>query len=178
MIHEWWQTQSIAFPVRLFKAIIKSMADNQTAALISGIYILVLILILLVDLKQRRILNAIALPATLLALAVGLIDGRESFLVTLLGALAGFLFFYLLYWVGGKFYGRGALGFGDVKLAMLLGAMLRLQYVWPALLLGLLLAGLTSILLLLTGRACLRTSLPYGSFLAGAGIIVLVWATV
>ena len=154
------------------------MVDNQMTALITGIYILVLILILLVDLQQRRILNAIALPATLLALVVGLIDGRESFLLALLGALAGFLFFYLLYWVGGKFYGRGALGFGDVKLAMLLGAMLGLQYVWPALLLGILLAGLTSILLLVTGRAGLRTSLPYGVFLAGAGIIVLVWTNI
>ena len=68
------------------------MSDNQTAALITGIYILVLILILLVDLQQRRILNAIALPATLLALVAGLIDGRESFLLAFLGALAGFLF--------------------------------------------------------------------------------------
>ena len=154
------------------------MGDNQMTMLITGFYILVLILILLVDLQQHRILNAIALPATLFALVAGLIDGQESFLVALLGALAGFLFFYLLYWVGGKFYGRGALGFGDVKLAMLLGAMLGLQYVWPTLILGLFLAGLTSILLLLTGRAGLRTSLPYGAFLAGAGITVLVWTIV
>jgi leader peptidase (prepilin peptidase)/N-methyltransferase len=154
------------------------MADNQVTALIAGVYILVLILILFVDLRQRRILNAIALPATLLALLVGLIDGRESFLVAFLGMLAGFLFFYLLYWAGKKFYGPGALGFGDVKLAMLLGAMLGLRYVWPALILGLLVAGLTGILLLLTGRAGLRTSLPYGAFLAGAGIVVLVWTTV
>ncbi len=147
-------------------------------ALITGIYILVLFLILLVDLRQRRILNAVTLPATLLALAVGLINGRETFLIALLGALAGFVFFYLLYLAGRKFYGHGALGFGDVKLAMLLGAILGLQYVWPALVLGLLLAGLTAVLLLLSGRAALRTSLPYGAFLAGAGIIVLVWINI
>jgi len=154
------------------------MANIQLTVLISGIYILVLILILLVDLKQRRISNAIALPATLLALTAGWIAGRESFLLAVLGAIAGFLFFYLLYWAGNKFYGRGALGFGDVKLAMLLGAMLGLQYVWPALVIGLLLAGLTGIFLLATGRAGLRTSLPYGVFLAGAGIIVLVWSSI
>ncbi len=61
---------------------------------------------------------------------------------------------------------------------MLLGAMLGLQYVWPALLLGILLAGIATVFLLLTGRAGLRTSLPYGAFLAGAGIIVLVWITI
>ena len=110
MIHEWCQTQSVAFPVRLFKAIIKSMVDNQMAVLIIGIYILVLFLILLVDLRQRRILNAVTLPATLLALAIGLINGREIFLLALLGALAGFMFLYLLYLAGMKFYSRDALG--------------------------------------------------------------------
>lgn len=154
------------------------MADNQLTTLIAGIYILVLILILVIDLQQRRILNVVTLPAALLALLVGLTNGRESFLLSLLGAIAGFLFFYLLYWLGRILYGRGALGFGDVKLAMLLGAMLGLQYLWPVLLLGILLAGLATVLLLLTGRAALRSSMPYGVFLAAAGIMVLLWTTV
>lgn len=154
------------------------MADTQMTALIVGIYILVLVLILLVDLQQRRILNVIVLPATLLALAAGFIDGRDTFILALLGALAGFLFFYLLFWVGRWFSGKGALGFGDVKLAMLLGAMLGFRYVWPAMVLGLLLTGLTTVLLLLTGRAGLRASLPLGAFLAASGIIVLLWTTV
>jgi leader peptidase (prepilin peptidase)/N-methyltransferase len=70
------------------------------------------------------------------------------------------------------------LGFGDVKLAMLLGAMLGLQYVWPALALGMLLAGLAAVLLLVFGRAGWHSTMPYGAFLAGAGIIVLFWTTV
>ena len=151
------------------------MVDDRTVFLLTGIYVLILVLIALIDLQQRRILNVVALPATILALGAGLIGGRESFLLALLGAFAGFLFFYLLYWLGKKLYGPGALGFGDVKLAMLLGAMLGLQYIWPALALGLLLAGFSSLLLYLSGRASLRTSVPYGLFLASAGIVVLVW---
>jgi leader peptidase (prepilin peptidase)/N-methyltransferase len=154
------------------------MVDNQTGIWLTGIYILVLALILIIDLQQRRILNAIALPATILALVAGFLDGQEAFLSALLGATAGFLFFYLLYWLGRKLYGNGTLGFGDVKLALLLGAMLGLQNIWSALVLGMILAGLISILLLISGRAGLRTSLPYGAFLAGAGIAVLVWTTI
>ena len=168
----------MAFPVGWFKAIIKGMVGHQAAIWLAGVYILILSLILFIDLRQRRILNAVTLPATFLALLVGLFAGRDSFLLALSGACAGFLFFYLLYWLGAKYYGRRALGFGDVKLAMLIGAMLGLQYVWPALLLGILLAGIATVFLLLTGRAGLRTSLPYGAFLAGAGIIVLVWITI
>lgn len=166
------------FPLRSFKAIIKEMAENHTAVWLTGIYILVLIVILLIDLRQRRIMNMITLPTTALALLVGLVGGRESFILTLLGAAAGFLFFYLLYWFGRRLYGPGALGFGDVKLAMLLGAMLGLPSIWPTLALGILLAGLASILLLLFGRAGLRTSLPFGVFLSTAGIMTLVWTII
>lgn len=154
------------------------MAENHTAVWLTGIYILVLLLILFIDLQQRRILNLIALPATALALLAGLLDGRESFLLALLGAAVGFLFFYLLYWFGRRVYGPGALGFGDVKLAMLLGAMLGLRYIGPALVLSLLLAGLTSVGLLLFGRKGMRSSLPFGVFLSIAGIMFLVWTTI
>jgi leader peptidase (prepilin peptidase)/N-methyltransferase len=150
------------------------MAGSQTALLITFIYVLILLLILIIDLRQRRILNIVILPATGLALVVGWLGGRESFFSTLLGALAGFIFFYLLYWWGRKRFGPGALGFGDVKLAALLGALLGIPAVWPALLLGMLAAGLSGLLLLLGGRAGLRSSLPYGAFLAGAGMVVLV----
>jgi prepilin signal peptidase PulO-like enzyme (type II secretory pathway) len=166
------------FPLRSFKAIIKEMAENHAAVWLTGTYILVLIVILLIDLQQRRIMNMITLPTTAVALLAGLAGGRESFISTLLGAAVGFLFFYLLYWLGRKLYGPGALGFGDVKLAMLLGAMLGLHYIWPTLALGLLLAGLASILLLLFGRASMHTSLPFGVFLSTAGIMILVWTTI
>ncbi len=145
--------------------------------LLSGIYVLVLYLILLIDLQQQRIMNVVVFPATILALIASLMRGRETLSLALLGACAGFMFFSVLYWFGSKRYGRSALGFGDVKLAMLLGAMLGFQYVWPALVLGMLLAGLTSGLLLISGRARLRTTMPYGAFLAGAGIITLAWTT-
>ncbi len=172
------QKEKGIFPLSLFKAIIRGMAGNHAAVWLTGIYILVLIVILLVDLRQRRIMNLITLPTTALALLAGFAGGRESFVVTLLGAAAGFLFFYLLYWFGKWLYGPGALGFGDVKLAMLLGAMVGLQYIWPTLALGLLLAGLASILLLLFGQASMHTSLPVGVFLSTAGIMILVWTTI
>lgn len=139
-------------------------------------YIVILFLILVVDIRERRILNALALPGTIVALLAGLASGRSEFLTALSGAAAGFLFFYSLYWVGRKFYGSNALGFGDVKLAMLLGAILGIQQVLIVLSLGMLLAGFAGIILLLTRHGSKQSTLPYGAFLAAAGIIALVWA--
>ena len=141
-------------------------------------YIIILALIFLVDIRDRRILNTVALPGTLVALGAGLANGREAFMISLAGAIVGFLFFYALYWIGGKLYGPGALGFGDVKLAMLLGAILGLQQILITLSLGMLLAGVTSIILLLAKTGNRRCALPYGAFLALAGITVLVWTNV
>ena len=145
---------------------------------LTAFYIVILFIILLVDIRERRILNALALAGTVVALLAGLAGGRDDFLIALSGAALGFLFFYALYWIGGKFYGPAALGFGDVKLAMLLGAILGVQQVMIVLSLGMLLAGSAGIVLLMVKRGNRQSTLPYGAFLAIAGIIVLIWTTV
>jgi leader peptidase (prepilin peptidase)/N-methyltransferase len=142
---------------------------------LDAFYIVILALILLIDIRERRILNALALPGTLIALGAGLANGREPFLVSLSGAIVGFLFFYALYWIGGKIYGPAAMGFGDVKLAMLLGAILGVQQVLIVLALGMLMAGTVGLIFLLANSNNRRITLPYGAFLAMAGIIALLW---
>jgi prepilin signal peptidase PulO-like enzyme (type II secretory pathway) len=75
---------------------------------------------------------------------------------------------------------RSGLGFGDVKLAGVLG--LPLGWLgWPAVLLGLalphLLAGPVALFLLLTGRAKRGTGLPFGpALLAGALLAIAITA--
>lgn len=149
------------------------MAMNLTV-----FYIVILSLILLADIRERRVLNALALPGTLIAIGAGLANGRDAFLVALSGAGLGFLFFYTLYWIGGRLYGSAALGFGDVKLAMLLGAIVGIQQVLTVLSLGMLLAGLAGIVLLLAQQGNRQSTLPYGAFLAFTGIMALIWTNI
>ncbi|MFN2138387.1 MAG: prepilin peptidase [Candidatus Promineifilaceae bacterium] len=143
--------------------------------LLAAFYIVVLLLLLLFDIRQRRILNVLALPAMAVALLAAWLDGPQTFLSALFGLLAGFVFFYVLFAIGMRFYGAGSLGFGDVKLAMLLGAILGLKYVVPVLACGMLLAGAGAIYLLLAGHDRRQTYLPYGAYLAFAGIIAVLW---
>jgi leader peptidase (prepilin peptidase)/N-methyltransferase len=145
------------------------------AVILTAFYIVILLLILLVDARERRILNVLALPGTFVALGAGLANGRDTFLVALFGAVIGFLFFSVLYWIGGKMYGTNALGFGYVKLAMLLGAVVGMHQVFLVLASGMLLAGLAAVVLLMANRKRKDSTLPYGAFLAFAGIVALVW---
>jgi leader peptidase (prepilin peptidase)/N-methyltransferase len=58
---------------------------------------------------------------------------------------------------------------------MTLGAMLGFPYVVFALVLGIMLGGLISFGLIVSGRLSMRSYVAYGPFLAMAGIITVVW---
>ena len=67
----------------------------------------------------------------------------------------------------------GALGMGDVKLAMMLGAALGANAA-SALTLGLFVCGLVAIALVaLRGRAALKSDIPLGPFLAFGALVLL-----
>lgn len=139
---------------------------------IAAIYVAVLLFLLVWDVVYRRIPNVVVLPATLLALGGSALaqSAGGSLPLALAGAAVGLLFFYGLYRLGRRLYGLPALGMGDVKLAMLIGAMVGLNRVLPTLAAGMLLAGLAALLWLRQRRT---TTLPYGAFLSTAAIFTL-----
>lgn len=147
--------------------------------LVNSVHIAVLLLIIVIDLEHRLIFDVVTYPATALALLGSLIVTPEENSIGLaaVGAVAGFVVFWLLYMLAQFVYGRGsgALGGGDVKLALALGAMLGLHRIFFALALGILLGGVTTLLLLLSRRVGRNAFLPYGQYLAVAGIIMLIW---
>lgn len=132
----------------------------------------VLILIAIVDWEQRRVPNIIVLPATGLALAYAW--QIEALLSAVAAAVVALVVFLVLYALGRRLFGPGALGMGDVKLAGLIGACFGLAWMPYALLLGIILAGAAAAVLLLAGRARRGELLPYGHYLAVAALIVLV----
>jgi prepilin signal peptidase PulO-like enzyme (type II secretory pathway) len=84
-----------------------------------------------------------------------------------LGGGAGFGLFFLL-----GVLGRGALGFGDVKLAGVIGLMTGFPSVLVALATGVLL-GVVALALLVTGRATRKSKIAYAPYLAAGAMIVL-----
>lgn len=132
----------------------------------------ILIALAVIDWEQRRLPNAILLPATALALAYAWQDGRLASAAA--GGALAFALFLSFYGLGRCLFGRDALGPGDVKLAGLIGVMLGLELLPYALALGILAAGAAAAVLLLTGRARRGDAIPYGHFLALAGVASLV----
>jgi leader peptidase (prepilin peptidase)/N-methyltransferase len=134
----------------------------------------------LIDLDVRRLPDAITLPAypalaTLLVAAALLGDGPASLVRASVGALGSFVFYYAL-----ALAKPGAMGFGDVKAAGLVGGMLAfLSY--PVLLVGTLAAFVLGAVVGLGVIASRSTGgdhrIPFGPFMvAGALVAVLAGA--
>jgi len=144
-------------------------------ALFVALYAAILILIGVIDLEHRLILHIVTLPATGLALLGSLPAGYTNLLSALLGALFGFTLFFLLYQLGRRLYGPGALGFGDVTLAMMMGAMMGFPLIALTLATGMLIAGVCSLILIAVRLRSRRSSMAYGAALALGGLIMIVW---
>lgn len=158
-------TVGIGVPA-LFALLAWRAADPAAACLFAALLVLLAVL----DLEQRRLPDVVVLPALLLALFMG----PGGSVPAVAGAAAAGALFLALFVLGRRLYGPGALGLGDVKLAALIGAIVGVERVAPALALGIALAGAAAAGLLLTGRARRGDSLPYGHFLALAAIAIIV----
>jgi leader peptidase (prepilin peptidase)/N-methyltransferase len=120
------------------------------------------------DLSFRLLPNRIVLPAAAVTLAARALLAPSHTLVWL-GAAAGAALFLLV----PALIKPDALGMGDVKLALLLGAALGWN-VAPALLVGLVASAVVALALVgMRGRAGLQAQIPLGPFLAGGAIAVI-----
>jgi prepilin signal peptidase PulO-like enzyme (type II secretory pathway) len=118
------------------------------------------------DLERRIVPDRVVLPAAIAVL--GLRTVADPSPEWALGALAtaGVLFLVVLAYPGG-------MGMGDVKLALLIGAMLG-RFAYVAVMLALLLAFVPSVVLLARhGARARKFAIPFAPFLAAGAVIAL-----
>ena len=84
------------------------------------------------------------------------------------GAMASVAIMLVIYWAS-----RGGMGFGDVKLAFVLGVWLGLEQSILCLLLAFILGGVVGVVLLLTGLKTRKEAIPFGPYLCVSGWVSL-----
>ena len=148
--------------------------------LIHALFITILVLIIVIDLEHRLILHIVTFPTTIGVILLSLLvqdDIHYNWKSAIVGAIGGFLLFYLFYWFGRLVFGPGALGFGDVTLSMTMGAMLGFHRIFFALIMGIFLGGILNILPIIFRKRNMQSYVAYGPYLAIAGIIMIIWGT-
>ena len=167
----WAPARPVSYALAGFLALLGGIRYGVHAeALVVMSVIAVLVVISRHDLERHIIPNRIVVPAWIAVLLAQLViepHHRLDWILGSFGAGAFFLVVQLAYPAG--------LGMGDVKLALLIGAVLG-RSVIAALLLGTLAAGVVSAALLLAhGSDARKRAIPLGPFLAAGAIVVLLF---
>ncbi|PZQ33528.1 MAG: prepilin peptidase [Stenotrophomonas acidaminiphila] len=128
-----------------------------------------------IDLRTRLLPDQLTLPLMWLGLIGSLDNLYMPAKPALLGAIAGYVSLWLVWWLFKQVTGKEGMGRGDFKLLAALGAWVGLSGVLPIILISSVVgAVIGSVWLGIKGRDH-ATPIPFGPYLAIAGWIVFFW---
>lgn len=90
-----------------------------------------------------------------------------------LGAAAGYLALWLIYWLFKLATGKEGMGYGDFKLLAALGAWMGWKMLLPIVLISSVVGAVVGIVLIVLARRGREIPIPFGPYLAAAGFIAL-----
>lgn len=173
------------------------MVEAACGALLGGLYLFfglepefgvaalwacVFIVVFVIDLEQGLVLNVIVYPGMAVALALagtvdvpwmqgaGGMDRWPQIAIAGLGGGVGLLFFLVVAVAAEVVLGKEGLGWGDVKLAALIGLVCGFPMVVFVIVLG---AAIGLVMALLMGRLKTGQTIPFGSALAVASLAAI-----
>jgi leader peptidase (prepilin peptidase)/N-methyltransferase len=136
-----------------------------------------LLTLAVIDLRTQLLPDDITLPllwlGLLLALGAVFTDLRSA----VIGAVAGYLLLWSIYWLFKLVTGKDGMGYGDFKLLAALGAWLGWQALPMIVLLSSVVGAAVGIGLVGFRRHSRHVPIPFGPYLAAAGWLVLVFGT-
>jgi len=142
-----------------------------------GALILVAALLALtaIDFDTQLLPDDITLPLLWIGLALNAFNVYTDLKSAVIGAIAGYLSLWTVYWIFKLFTGKEGMGYGDFKLLAALGAWLGWQMLPLTILLSSLVGAVVGIALMAFARHGRNVPIPFGPYLAAAGVIALVW---
>lgn len=175
---------SIRYPVielltaMLFMAVFSRFGTTLLLPLRDWPFVAMLVAITFIDLEHRIIPDELSLGGLVLGLLTAYWVPGLGLLSSLLGAVVGYGFFWLLSWGYFKAKGKMGLGGGDVKLLAMLGAFLGPSAVFHIILISSLLGSVIGIsyagILKSRGQSdsLMGVAIPFGPFLVLAALYV------
>lgn len=158
----------------LFAAVAWQFGPKPATALYAGL-VAALLALTLIDWDTTVLPDNITLPL----LWAGLVCAGLGWLpdvpltASLWGAVAGYGSLWAVYWVFKLATGKEGMGYGDFKLLAALGAWLSWQAILPIVLMASVIGAVVGLLMKLQGSLREGRFVPFGPFLAGGGVVVL-----
>ncbi|MEM9314153.1 MAG: A24 family peptidase [Pseudomonadota bacterium] len=128
-----------------------------------------------IDIDTQLLPDDITLPLLWAGLGFNLFTGTVTLEDAVIGAMAGYLLLWSVYWLFRIVTGKEGMGFGDFKLLAALGAWMGWQSLPLIVIMSSAVGAVLGMLILAVRRQGRSQPLPFGPYLAAAGWIVLLW---
>ncbi|MGH8863490.1 MAG: prepilin peptidase, partial [Burkholderiales bacterium] len=134
-----------------------------------------LIALTVIDLDTQLLPDDITLPLIWLGLLVNLNGIFVPLQSAVIGTVAGYLSLWAVYWLFKLATGKEGMGYGDFKLLAAIGAWLGWKMLPVVILLSSLVGAVVGIGLIVFARHGRNTPIPFGPYIAAAGLVALFW---
>ena len=135
-----------------------------------------LIALSFIDIDTMLLPDSLTLPLLWLALVFSLTDSAlVNSSQAIIGAAAGYLSLWLVYWGFKLLPGKEGMGYGDFKLLAIFGALLGWQQLPLIILLSSVVGAVIGASMLAIQGRDKATPIPFGPYIAAAGFIALLW---
>jgi leader peptidase (prepilin peptidase)/N-methyltransferase len=134
-----------------------------------------LIALTMIDIDHQLLPDNITLPLLWLGLLVNLGNGLVPLADAVIGAMAGYLLLWSIYWLFKLATGKEGMGYGDFKLLAALGAWMGWQDLHLIIIMSSAVGAACGIALMIIQRRGREVPIPFGPYLAAAGWITLLW---
>ncbi len=128
-----------------------------------------------IDLDTQLLPDSITLPLLWLGLLLNLGGNYVPLEAAVIGAAAGYLALWSVYWLFKLVTGKEGMGYGDFKLLAAIGAFVGWQQLPLVILASSAIGAIVGIALIVFARHGRSQPIPFGPYLASAGIVALYW---
>jgi len=135
----------------------------------------VLIALTFIDADTTLLPDSLTLPLLWAGLLLNTGGTFAPLSEAVIGAAAGYLILWTIYWLFKLATGKEGMGYGDFKLLAALGAWFGWKMLLPILLLSSVVGATVGIILLVLARRGRDIPIPFGPYLAAAGFIALLY---
>ncbi len=128
-----------------------------------------------IDIHHKLLPDQLMLPLLWLGLLLNLFNVFTSIESSIIGAMAGYMSLWLIFWLFKLITKKDGMGYGDFKLLALLGAWMGWEYLFIIVLTSSFVGAIIGISYLIFKGKDRNTQIPFGPYLAIAGWVTLLW---
>lgn len=139
------------------------------------LFLAAMITLTFIDFDKQLLPDDITLPLLWAGLLFNIAGTYTDLTSAVIGATAGYLSLWTVYWLFKLATGKEGMGYGDFKLLAAIGAWLGWQMLPLTILLSSLVGALVGIVLIVLARQGRNVPIPFGPYLAAAGVIAFFW---